>query len=490
MKIKTRNIKELANLTPRVINFLINHPTARKTALKAFGKWISKNLLSDKRFPVQVQRDKLHFAQALTTSFNKFLDQATNNQKYQKVFRQSFIFKIPQAMKKASKRKKAFKDKFGYNPPGFLVIGPGRFCNLQCRGCYASSSSAASEKLSWKVLNKIIKEKTESWGSWFTVITGGEPFLWKSNGQNIINLVKKHPDNLFLIYTNGTLINKKVAEKLAEAGNVTLSISVEGFEKETDSRRGKGVHKKVIKAMGNLREAGVLFGISLTATKNNAKLITSDKLMDYYFNKGVSYAWIFQLMPIGRGQLKLMVNPEQRLRMFRRVHHLVKNKKYPIVDFWNSGPIMGGCISSGRANSGYLYIEWNGNVTPCTFVPYAGANINKIYQKGGHLNDVLQSPFFQRIRQWQKEYALDRKPEEMGNWILPCPIRDHYQKMRKFLEQHNPMPIDKQAEGAITDQEYKKEMIKYDQKLSELFDPVWEKEYLKSKKVNKRTPRD
>jgi MoaA/NifB/PqqE/SkfB family radical SAM enzyme len=36
----------------------------------------------------------------------------------------------------------------------------------------------------------------------------------------------------FLFFTNGTLITKEVAEKLAQLGNVTPAISVEGFEKE------------------------------------------------------------------------------------------------------------------------------------------------------------------------------------------------------------------------------------------------------------------
>ena len=48
----------------------------------------------------------------------------------------------------------------------------------------------------------------------------------------------KHPDVFFLMYTNGTLINETVANRLAALGNVTPAISVEGWQERTDERRG------------------------------------------------------------------------------------------------------------------------------------------------------------------------------------------------------------------------------------------------------------
>jgi len=87
--------------------------------------------------------------------------------------------------------------------------------------------------------------------------------------------------------------------------------------------------------MKNLKEAGVPFGISVTATKNNAEIAVSDELMNYYFNEcGAVYGWIFQIMPIGRAKgLDLMVSPEQRLAMYRRTQHLIKDRKLFIADF-------------------------------------------------------------------------------------------------------------------------------------------------------------
>jgi len=47
-----------------------------------------------------------------------------------------------------------------------------------------------------------------------------------------------------------------MAQGLAELGNVLPCISVEGFEKETDTRRGNGHFEKVVTAMDNLRDGG------------------------------------------------------------------------------------------------------------------------------------------------------------------------------------------------------------------------------------------
>ena len=41
-----------------------------------------------------------------------------------------------------------FVQEFGINPPSTLTISPGKTCNLQCTGCYASAGPTA-EKLDW-----------------------------------------------------------------------------------------------------------------------------------------------------------------------------------------------------------------------------------------------------------------------------------------------------------------------------------------------------
>lgn len=466
----------LAGFKNKSLESLMSNGVIRKRLIKFADKKIYRSLLQDKNYPQKVQEDKYYMVRNIILAMNKAFEQANKAPAVRKALVNALVQNI---FLKTKPQIKKFEDEFGRQPPVFLTISPGKFCNLKCAGCYANSSSATSEKLEWDVLDRIITEKAGLWGSYFTVISGGEPLLYKSQGKTIIDLAQKHQDNYFLMYTNSTLINKDMAKKLAEVGNITPAISVEGFEKQTDARRGGGIHKKIMESMKNLREVGVPFGVSLTATKNNAELL-DDKFVDFYFNEcGALYAWVFQLMPIGRANcLDLMVSPEQRLAMFRRTQHLVKDRKIFIADFWNSGCVSNGCISAGKPG-GYLYIEWNGNVTPCVFNPYSPVNINDVYKKGGTLNDVLKEPFFESIRQWQKDYALDKKPEEMGNWLIPCAIKDHYEMMEKLLEKHCPKPIDEAAQEALNDQKYKEGLKKYGEEVAEVTDPVWKNEYLK-----------
>ena len=117
-----------------------------------------------------------------------------------------------------------FEQEHGFEPPGFLTISPGAACNLHCDQCYAGNLSEVKNKLDFDLMDQIIADKTRYWGSFFTVISGGEPFMWKSQGKDILDLAEKHDDNYFLIFTNGTLIDKKKAQRMADLGNVTPAI--------------------------------------------------------------------------------------------------------------------------------------------------------------------------------------------------------------------------------------------------------------------------
>ncbi|MBW1707158.1 MAG: radical SAM protein, partial [Deltaproteobacteria bacterium] len=282
-----------------------------------------------------------------------------------------------------------FETKYGRKPPGFLVIGPTKKCNLHCKGCYASAHSNTAETIPFPILDRIITEKTELWASHFTTWVGGEPTVYRSEGKDILDMAERHMDNMFLMYTNGTLIDRKMAKRMADLGNVVPQVSVEGFEKETDERRGRGVFKKILGAFENMREAGVPFGIAMTPMRHNYKLLASDEFIDFYFNQQkATLAWVFQYMPIGRGySLDLMLTPEQRLRLLDREREILWKKRLFYVDFWNSGPIGSGCIAAGRPD-GYFYIDWNGSVMPCPYYQFSPVNILDVYRKGGNLNDA------------------------------------------------------------------------------------------------------
>ncbi|MBE9506151.1 MAG: radical SAM protein [Chloroflexi bacterium] len=368
----------------------------------------------------------------------------------------------------------------GFVPPKFVLVSPTGTCNLRCVGCYAESDPGNHASLDFDTFDRILTEKRELWGSHFTVISGGEPFLWRDGERDLLDMVAKHDTDFFMVYTNGTLIDDETARRMAELGNISPAISVEGFEKETDARRGKGTHRKVLAAFDNLRRHGVPFGVSMTPTRNNWDIITSDRFADFYFDEqGAVYGWSFQYMPIGRGQtLDLMVPPEERVEMLRRMQRLVRERKVFLGDFWNSGPTSCGCICAGRSGGGYIYIDWNGDITPCGFVPYSQDNICKIYSEGGNLNSALDSPLFKRIRKWQDEYGFAQPAEAVQNWLCPCVIRDHFDVLRDAVLETGAKPINEEAAIALQDPEYRRGMVQYGRDIKRLTDPIWAAEYV------------
>jgi MoaA/NifB/PqqE/SkfB family radical SAM enzyme len=372
-------------------------------------------------------------------------------------------------------RTAAFQDAYHFCPPSFLVIAPTKRCNLLCTGCYAASSAKDAETLSFDVFDRIIREKRELWGSFFTVITGGEPLLYRDGDKTLFDILENNADTYFMMYTNGVLITKDVAKRMANCGNLTPSVSVEGFEKETDTRRGKGTYRKIMTAMENLRDAGVPFGVSITATRNNVDIVMSDEFVDHYINgQGAAYAWVFQYMPIGRRiTTDLMITPEQRLALFKREQKLIEETEVFLVDFWNGGPYAVGCFSAGRAG-GYFYIDWNGNIAPCAFMPYYVANINELYRENKTLNDVLFSPYFTAIRNWQNEYAYRQPADKLNNLITPCFMRDHFDTAYQTIRDFQAKGLDENASEAINDSEYRRTMSDYGRNVRATTQGAWE----------------
>jgi len=352
-----------------------------------------------------------------------------------------------------------FQKKEGIPSPATIVISPTMRCNLRCIGCYAGDYSKKDD-LPIEYVDKVITEGKEI-GTYFYVISGGEAFV----RDDMLDIYKKHNDAAFMIYTNGTFIDRDMAFKLQELGNVAPAMSVEGFEKETDARRGKGVWKKVMQAMDNCREAKLLYGFSITPTKFNTEMVYSDELMKILAeDKGCSFGWYFTYIPIGRNpDVGLMQTPEQRLYGWRRVNYL--RNKYPVFigDFWNDGMHVNGCIAGGRQ---YLHVNSRGDYEPCVFQHEATHNV-----RNTSLREALGSPLFRKIREEQK------RPIFVNNRMKPCMIIDHPEILREVVKETGAYPTHGNAQTVLT--KCAAHLDQYSKEYGELSQPFWEKVYVK-----------
>jgi MoaA/NifB/PqqE/SkfB family radical SAM enzyme len=455
----------------------------RKPLVRAFEKSVRQGGLAwdqERRRPARIIEDRMFMTMAIFKTIERALAQNRLSKASIRKVIKNFAHDIVLQKGEPTARAK-FIATYGVKPPQILLVSPTKFCNLNCKGCYADST-AINEKLTWANLEHLVDDIRNLWGSRFMVFSGGEPLAYRDEGKGVLDLAERHPDVFFMMYTNGTLIDDDTAKRMARLGNVMPSISIEGMKEKTDARRGEGVFDKIVAAMGRLRREKVLFGLSITATKDNIEEILSDKVVDFYFNEmGAHYAWVFQYMPIGRAfTLDSLPTPQQRLWMWKRSWELIRDRQLYISDFWNGGTAALGCIGAGRAG-GYMAVQWNGDVVPCVFAPYSPANINQIYAEGKNLMDVWSSPFFKKYREWQVDYGYGRNFEDsknIRNWMMPCPARDHYEEFRPMLDEFQPKPIDENAGVAMTDPEYRDGMIAYNKAVAEVMDPIWKEHYM------------
>jgi MoaA/NifB/PqqE/SkfB family radical SAM enzyme len=347
-------------------------------------------------------------------------------------------------------KREEFVEKHGYQPPYIIVVDVTARCNLSCEGCWAAKYGRESD-LDYDIIERIVTEAEDEMGLHFFVFSGGEPTLRK----DLYKLYKDHPNTQFQLYTNGTLIDDEMAKRFADLGNVMPMVSIEGDREMTDDRRGEGVYDKVMQAMDNLKKHGVLFGFSATGTRHNVDTIMSDEFIEHMLEKGCLYGWYFQYIPVGRNpDMELMVTPEQRDHMRRRVYEL--RNKYPIflADFWNDGPETRGCMAGGKR---YLHINNNGDIEPCVFCHFAVENI-----RDTSITEALKHPFFKAIR--------EGIPYD-GNYLRPCMLIDRPWVFRRYVEKYGAEPTHEGAETLVTS--LSKQMDERAKKWGEIADEVW-----------------
>ena len=275
------------------------------------------------------------------------------------------------------------------NIPWLILMDPTSACNLHCTGCWAAEYGHKLN-LTYEEMDSIITQGKEL-GIYFYMYTGGEPLVRK---KDIIRLCEKHYDCEFHAFTNGTLVDDEFCEEMRRVGNLSLSISLEGFEEVNDMRRGEGVFDKVMAAMDRLKKYGLIFGTSICYTRKNIETVTSDEFLDMIIGKGCRFTWYFHYMPVGNDAAPdLLPTKEQREYMYHRVREIrgaTGGKPIYAMDFQNDGEFVGGCIAGGR---NYCHINANGDVEPCVFIHYSSANIREVT-----LLEALKQPLFMAYR--------------------------------------------------------------------------------------------
>lgn len=355
---------------------------------------------------------------------------------------------------KGGKKRDFYEQSYGFRPPFIMILSPTWRCNLRCAGCYTLGYQRYPG-LDYDLVKRILREAQEL-GIYFVTILGGEPFVY----PHLFQMLEEHSNIFFQVYTNGTLVDQEKAHRIAELGNVAIVVSCEGYEEETDRWRGKGVYRKIMDAMDYVREARVILGSSATVTKHNVETVASDEFVDMLVDKGVVAQMYFLYIPVnGQGDINLMVTPEQRDFLRRQVIRFRREKPLFVLDFWNDGPHVEGCIAGGRR---YFHINANGDVEPCVYTHIAEHNIRDV-----SLAEAVDSKLFRCIR--------NRQPHN-PNHLRPCMIIDNPHAYREVIEESGAYFTHPGAEEVVTDMA--KDMDEYAARFGVLAEKVWQEEYL------------
>lgn len=279
----------------------------------------------------------------------------------------------------------------GTHIPPFLIASIASQCNLHCQGCYARAGGACGSSASPVDLSTpqwlAIFEEAATLGISFVLLAGGEPFI----RRDVLEAAAAVKNIIFPVFTNGTMIDDKYLTLLAENRNLIPVLSIEGGAAETDQRRGAGTYAIIDTAMKHLQEKGILFGTSITVTRENMTAVTASDFISKLRRQGCGLVFFVEYVPVSKGTEYLALTQADIDAMDDIVTDLKQSiDDMIILSFPGDEAAMGGCLASGR---GFFHINSAGGAEPCPFSPYSKLNL-----KDASILDVLASDYFSDLR--------------------------------------------------------------------------------------------
>ena len=184
-----------------------------------------------------------------------------------------------------------------------------RTCNLKCVHCYTASEA---KKYPGEIDTAKAKEVLDDLADFkvpAVLFSGGEPLVRpdlfelaahaRSRGLHVV------------LSTNGTLIDRPVAQKLKDLEFAYVGISLDSaIPAVHDEFRGMaGAFERTMKGFRYCREVGQKVGLRLTLTRHTAQNL--DKLFDLIEAEGIDRACFYHLCPAGRGKDIFAPTPTQ-----------------------------------------------------------------------------------------------------------------------------------------------------------------------------------
>lgn len=267
-------------------------------------------------------------------------------------------------------------------------------CNLKCTTCGSRAGDARRDELSTAEALDLVRQMAEAGIDEVTLI-GGEAYLRK-DWPEIAKAITAH-GMACTMTTGGLGVSAHMAEKMAEAGIKTISVSVDGLEASHDRQRGvPGSWRGAMNALTNLKAAGL--PISANTQINKLSMPELPALYEVLRDKGI-HAWQTQMtVPMGRAadNADLLLQPWELLELHPMLAELAERGRadgimmmpgnnvgyYGPHDAQTKGHGKEGLNWDGcQAGISTLGIEADGAIKGCPSLPtgpYTGANIRDV----------------------------------------------------------------------------------------------------------------
>ena len=170
-------------------------------------------------------------------------------------------------------------------------------CNLACTHCYAFVGQPCGDELNTQEALAVIDDLA-AFGAPVVLFSGGEPFV----RPDILTLARHAASKKLRVVfsTNGTLIDKPLADEIKSIGVSYVGISIDGTEQVHDRFRAcEGAFQKAIGGIRTCREAGVKVGLRVTMTRDNVGEIPA--IFDLMEQERIPRICLYHLVYSGRG---------------------------------------------------------------------------------------------------------------------------------------------------------------------------------------------
>lgn len=250
-------------------------------------------------------------------------------------------------------------------------------CNFYCRHCYSRGISKKGLDLE-KVL--ALADELAACRVAFVNFGGGEPLLYPHLFEVAGHLAGKGVK--VTMNSNGWLIDREAADRIAEAGFRSTGISLDGADERVhDAFRSRpGSFGRALKALENLRDAGVESTVSTVIFRENRD--SYREIVRLAADRGARTVYLHNFKCSGRGMENRedLDLPPAEWRDFYRDALEWKAEAPAALAF--DDPIIAllgkeepGAVKGSTCGKLSLHIEPDGEATPCGFIPLGLGNV-------------------------------------------------------------------------------------------------------------------